>query len=122
MTMPKPKDAMRGFLAITLLACFMVALFWLMERVVPESNRDLVTYMLGQLATLASGAMVFYFGTSKSSSDKNDIIERSAREPEHIDDAGNPVPIHHTRSPVDMPSPTFGREAGEDWSAEGDKR
>lgn len=120
MILPKPKDAMRGFLAITLLACFMVALFWLFQRKVPPENLDLVVYMLGQLSTLAAGAMVYYFGTSKSSADKNEIIQKRTREPDHVDDAGNPVPIRHTRPP--MPSPTFGHEAGDDWSAEGETR
>lgn len=94
---------MRGFLALALLACFMVALFWLMRWVVPEANRDLVTYMLGQLSGFAAAGVLFYFNTSKSSADKNDMI----REPSHVDDAGAPVPIRHARP---LPEPTFGRE------------
>lgn len=112
MSFPKPRDAMRGFLAIALLTCFMVALFWLLQENVPEQNRDLVTYMLGQLSGLAAAAMVYYFGTSKSSSDKNDNIERTgikprgtADDPVHVDEAGDPVPVRHRP----LPEPTFGR-------------
>ena len=100
MTMPRPRDLMRGFLAIALLTCFMVALFWLMEQVVPAENVDLVTYMLGQLSMLTGGAMVYYFGTSKSSADKNEII-RDRDGPSHIDANGNALPIRHARPAPD---------------------
>lgn len=74
--MTMPKEAMRGFLAVALLACFMLALAWLMRAPVPEPNRDLVTYMLGQVSGFASACVVFYFGTTKGSADKTDIIAK----------------------------------------------
>lgn len=99
-----PKDPMRGLLALVLLGCFMAALFWLMRWAVPEANRDLVNFMLGQLSIFASGAIVYYFGTSQSSAEKNAII----REQQAQHDRSDPPP---PRPPLDLPSPTFGKDA-----------
>lgn len=107
MSLLRPRDAMRGFLATALVACFMLALFWLMRWIVPEANRDLVNFMLGQLSIMVSGALVFYFGTTKSSADKTDIIREQAQTdgPQHIDtQTGQPVPVRHARP---LPQPTF---------------
>jgi UDP-N-acetylmuramyl pentapeptide phosphotransferase/UDP-N-acetylglucosamine-1-phosphate transferase len=65
---------MRGGLAIALLASFQFALLALFRLEVPESNRDLVNFMLGQLSIMAVGALGYYFNTSKSSQDKTQII------------------------------------------------
>jgi hypothetical protein len=67
---------MRGGLAIALLLSFQIALFSLFRWQVPETNRDMVIYMLGQLSGMVTTALAFYFATSKSSQDKNDVIER----------------------------------------------
>lgn len=78
MSLPRPRDAMRAFLALLLLGAFMLALLWLMEKAVPQQNVQLVTYMLGQLSIMAGAAVIFYFGTSKSSADKNELLDRVA--------------------------------------------
>lgn len=70
---------MRGFLALILTAGFFAALAALFHWSVPASNRDLVTYMLGQLSGFTGAAIAYYLGTSKSSSDKTDIIESMTR-------------------------------------------
>lgn len=97
MRLPRPRDLMRAFLAILLLAAFMASLFALFIWAVPESNRDLVTYMLGQLSGFAGGAFLFYFGTTKSSADKNEIIGR-------VTDGQN----HPSPQSTVLPQPTFG--------------
>ena len=79
--LPRPKDLMRGFLAILLVLSFQVALAALFKFTVPETNRDMVIYMLGQLSGMVTTAIAFYFATSKSSQDKNQIIGRMSDEP-----------------------------------------
>lgn len=74
MTLPRPKDAMRGVLAVVLMLSFQLALAALFRWEVPQSNRDMVIYMLGQLSGMVTTALAFYFATSKSSADKNDIL------------------------------------------------
>lgn len=107
---------MRAALVVGLLACFMVALFWLMTQTVPEANRDLVTYMLGQLSIMAGGAVAYYFGTTLSSQDKTDRIAGmlppppppapSVQDVHVVNDRRDPVPTDETtteaRRPLDL--------------------
>lgn len=67
-------DYMRSALAIILLLSFQLALAALFSWEVPETNRDMVIYMLGQLSGMVTTALAFYFATSKSSQDKNAVI------------------------------------------------
>jgi len=67
-------DRMRGVLALLLLVSFQVALAALFKFHVPETNRDMVIYMLGQLSGMVTAGLAFYFNTSKSSVDKNAVI------------------------------------------------
>lgn len=109
--LPRPKDAMRATLAFVLLAAFMLALLWLIREEVPEANQQLVTYMLGQLSIMTAAALAFYFNTSKSSSDKNDMLERTVQ---HLPSGtpSDPVStkeVDETRSlPRTIPGPRFG--------------
>ena len=67
-------DIMRGALAIILLLSFQLSLAALFRFNVPDTNRDMVIYMLGQLSGMVTTALAFYFATSKSSADKNAVI------------------------------------------------
>lgn len=71
---PIRRDLMRGALAIMLLLSFQIALGALFRLQVPETNRDMVIYMLGQLSGMVAMALAFYFSTSKSSADKTAVI------------------------------------------------
>lgn len=111
MIWPKPRDAMRAFLALCLLAAFMVALFMLFKIAVPDANRDLVTYMLGQLSGFAGAAFLFYFGTTKSSADKNEMLRDAT-----FSDVAGPTPApdsprcdcQHDDTARGYPDPEFG--------------
>jgi hypothetical protein len=114
----KPRDLMRASLAILLLLAFQTALFVLFQWEIPEANIQLVTYMLGQLSGFLGGAFLFYFGTTKSSADKNEVIREmgqaidddrptgTARDPVHTDEVGR-------QRPREMPVPDFGGAADE---------
>lgn len=109
--LPQPKDAMRGFLACVLIGSFMVGLAWLLGDEIPATNEQLVTFMLGQLSGMAGTAVVYYFGTSKSSADKNEIIERRAEEDWRREMMGEPTdPLITGR---DLPRPNFDPREGE---------
>ena len=73
------RDLMRGGLAWALLTSFVVAGWQLLQHEVPQSNRDMVIYMLGQLSGMVGTALAFYFATSKSSADKNETISNLTR-------------------------------------------
>ena len=79
--LPKGRNVMRGMLALVLTSSFMLALFWVIQHEVPEGNQQLVTYMLGQLSVLAGMPIAFYFASSKSSQEKNEILEEAMPQP-----------------------------------------
>jgi drug/metabolite transporter (DMT)-like permease len=70
------RDLMRGGLAWALLAGLFAAGWQLLGHEVPQSNRDMVIYMLGQLSGFVGTALAFYFSTSKSSAEKSATIDR----------------------------------------------
>lgn len=75
------RDPMRGALAWALLTGFLIAGWQLLHHNVPAPNRDMVIYMLGQLSGMVGTALAFYFSTSKSSAEKNDVISNLSRGP-----------------------------------------
>lgn len=73
------RDLMRGGLAWALLSAFVIAGWQLLHHGVPDTNRDMVIYMLGQLSGMVGTALAFYFSTSKSSADKTETINNLTR-------------------------------------------
>lgn len=92
-------DYMRAVLALALLLSFQVALGALFKWQVPETNRDMVIYMLGQLSGMVTTALAFYFATSKSSQEKNAVIASM-----HDSAASGKVddPVHVTDDTLDL--------------------
>lgn len=74
-------DVTRTTLAAIVLLAFNLSLAALFRFEVPETNRDMVIYMLGQLSGMATTALAFYFGTSRSSQEKNEVISDIAARP-----------------------------------------
>lgn len=108
MKLPKPPDIMRGLLAALLVGAFMLALSWLFQHAIPASNEQLVTFMLGQLSGFAGAAVAYYLGTSKSSSDKNEMLRDR-------DNLAPPPPSPPVNDQCDcgeheMPHPEFGKD------------
>ena len=89
MTFPR-RDVMRATLTLALLGAFELALFWLFQFQVPQGNRDLIVFMLGQLSGFAGMGVAYWLGTSKSSSDKNEILATRPTglpdDPVHVED------------------------------------
>lgn len=113
MKLPRPRDAMRGFLVLFLLGAFQLALFALFKWEVPAGNKEIVIYMLGQLSGFVGAGIIFYFGTTQSSREKTDAISEIARH-----DAERPTgqpddPVHVDETHRPMPEPTFGRAPGD---------
>lgn len=54
-------ERMRNLLAFLLVAAFVSVLPLLAWRVIPEVNKDIITYMVGQLSGMATTALGFYF-------------------------------------------------------------
>lgn len=97
-------DWMRGLLAIGLIIMFALAIIGLFRLQIFESNRETITYMLGQLSGMVTTAIAFYFSTTQSSTTKDHII---------ADMASNPTPkqvevINTPSDPVQVELPVGG--------------
>lgn len=70
-------DVEKGYMAILALVV-VIATFYLGQKlissVVPEANKDIVNVALGTILALSSTVINYYFGSSKSSSDKTDAL------------------------------------------------
>ncbi len=75
----------------------------LLFKTVPESNQRIMDMGTGVILGWGSAVVMFFFGTSQSSADKNEII-REAHEAHEVDASNLP----HRRVPSDdLPEPTF---------------
>lgn len=72
---------MRGVMAIGLIILFATAIIGLFRLQIFESNRETITYMLGQLSGMVTTAIAFYFNTTQSSVEKNHVIADMANNP-----------------------------------------
>ena len=63
-----------AILTCVLLAAFNAALAALFLLAVPEGNRDIVVYMIGQLSGFAAAAVAYWLGTTRNSQTKTDMI------------------------------------------------
>jgi len=70
------KDNMPAILATVITIGFFGTVAYLMRFGFPEGNKDVLIYMLGSLNTAWLAAMAYYFGTTKSSKEKDKLIAR----------------------------------------------
>lgn len=58
---PKDADRFRNFLAFALVGAFITCIPLFAVKAIPTANKDIVTYMVGQLSGMALTALGFYF-------------------------------------------------------------
>ena len=66
---------MPSVLTLSLMVMFACAFNALLFMVLPDGNRDMVNFMLGQLSGWLSGAVVYWVGSTRASANK-DVIRR----------------------------------------------
>lgn len=57
----------------------------LISKSLPENNKDIVNIALGSMLTMAGSVVSYFFGSSKGSSDKNEILKTNATEAPVVD-------------------------------------
>lgn len=67
---------MPSALTICLILMFGCAFGSLIFLSMPEGNRDMVNFMLGQLSGWLSGAVVYWVGSTRASANKDSLIRR----------------------------------------------
>ena len=88
-------DYEKLYMAILALV-IIVATFYLGDRLltstIPEENRDIINVAMGMILGLSGTVVGYYFGSSKSSSDKQKVIkhedDKKIKKIEDIEDAG----------------------------------
>lgn len=70
----KGKDVFQYVLGALLIICFFAFIVTLIFVPIPEPNQDLLTLTAGALIGSVVTVVGFYFGSSKGSADKNDML------------------------------------------------
>lgn len=70
-----------GILALVITTGFFGIVVVLATRVAPLDNREILSIVVGVLGASFGAVVQYYFGSSKSSQSKNDVIARLASEP-----------------------------------------
>ena len=68
------KEAYMYILGAFVVGCTVMAVIMLITQTVPVTNHDIVVMALGQLLGLAGLVVGYFFGSSKSSADKNQLL------------------------------------------------
>lgn len=73
------KELWKQIFQYGLAALIAIGLFWvvylLIIRPAPEQNKDALLILLGVLASSFTGVVGYFFGSSKGSADKTDIMK-----------------------------------------------
>jgi hypothetical protein len=88
---PKPTPAKKGFmtdgvagfiaiLTVTFFFAYVSLITYLSYKTTGAIDLALVNLVIGYVGGLASAIVMFYFGTSKGSNDKNDLMDRMQRQ------------------------------------------
>lgn len=73
-------DWMKTFVGVTVMAVFVFQAVWIIVRPIPEENKEIVHFMLGEVVGMALTLPQYYFGSSKGSQEKTEIIRKQNEE------------------------------------------
>jgi hypothetical protein len=68
-------DWMRTFVGWTVMGMFCFTVIYVLVRPVPEGNKEIAHLIAGEVIGAGITMLNFYFGSSKGSQDKNEIIK-----------------------------------------------
>ncbi len=93
----KPAEIFVLILAGFCIFCFTATVLLLCFHAVPPENKDMVNIFLGVEGTFSSGVVGYYFGSSKSSADKDVTIANSTLNQPAPPAPPAPVPSQETK-------------------------
>lgn len=73
------KSPMPAILTCGAVVMFAATLATMFLMPVPDTNRDLVVYMVGQLSGIVAACVAFWVGTTRSSENKTNLIAQSGK-------------------------------------------
>lgn len=68
-------DMMKTITGLAILAIFGIMILFLITKELPEANREAVIHVLGIIEGAVMAIVSFYYGSSKGSQKKQEIIE-----------------------------------------------
>lgn len=68
-------DVLQFVTAISVLVAFLVIVFVLLFRPIPDANKDAVMLLLGAISGSVGTMVAFYYGSSKGSAKKDEVIK-----------------------------------------------
>lgn len=77
----KPKEIYMYTLGAFIILCATGATVFMMLQVIPERNHDIVNNSISQLWILAALVTGYFYGSSKSSSDKTEMLKDKTTTP-----------------------------------------
>jgi hypothetical protein len=75
-TLMSKADWMRTFVGLTVMSMFCFTVVYVLVRPVPEDNKEIAHLIAGEVIGAGITMLNFYFGSSKGSQDKNEIIKQ----------------------------------------------
>lgn len=85
------RNVVTGFIV----GSFVGAIVMLFNYRFPTENRELLTYMLGQLSGFAGACIAFYFSTTLGGEHKSELLARQTEQP--TGQPGDPVHVTEDR-------------------------
>jgi hypothetical protein len=77
----RTKDLPMYILGGLITLCFFIVLYLLIINPIPIDNRDVLYLIIGALIGFEGAIVNYYYGSSKGSADKNDLIKKTEPEP-----------------------------------------
>lgn len=110
---PLDVDRTRNVLAFLLVAAFIAVLPVLVFKSIPAENKDVITYMVGQMSGMAITVLGFYF-VNKAGQDQQDA-KRAELDAQKTDNTGKlaDAVIAAAQARINRPQGTDGAEAAE---------
>ncbi len=68
-------DWMKTIVGLVFLLVFSFTVVYVLKKPVPEGNKEIVHFMMGEISGVALTIASYYFGSSKGSQEKTEIIK-----------------------------------------------
>jgi hypothetical protein len=78
----KGKEVYMYVLAGVFIVGYFALIGFILIKVIPPENKDIALILFGTLTAGVSAILSYFFGSSKSSADKNDMLYRSTPAPQ----------------------------------------
>ena len=72
----KTRNALMLITGIVMLAAFLVIIYATLRIPIPDANRSAFDILLGAIMGSTGTIVTYYFGSSKSSADKNELLKQ----------------------------------------------